>query len=228
MSAPGILALVGGGEFSGGCDFDRTLLDAAGTTEVLVVPAAAAFEHPERLVAAATDWFATLGATVTELPVLNRRDALDTAHSDTVAAARFVYLAGNNPMHLRSVLKDTPLWDALVATWLAGAVLAGSGAGAQVLTDPMVDPRGGAFTVGLGVVAPLAVIPGVDAWSEDKVHRTKVLAPKAIPVAGVPQRTALLRRPDGTWWSEGAGAVRVWLAGEDADLSALPDTNPED
>ena len=40
-----------------------------------------------------------------------------------------------------------------------GGVLAASGAGATLLCDPMVDPRGGAYTVGLGVVKNLAVFP---------------------------------------------------------------------
>ncbi len=53
---PGMLALVGGGEFRDGCTFDRTLLDAVeGDVEVLVLPTAAAFEHPERVVAEAID-----------------------------------------------------------------------------------------------------------------------------------------------------------------------------
>jgi cyanophycinase len=219
---PGILALVGGGEFRDGCDFDRTLLDAADTDEVLVVPTAAAFEHPHRLVEAAVTWFGGLGAKAIELPVLKRPDAMLEENADTVRAAKLIYLVGLNPMHLRSVLKDAPVWDALVDAWLGGAVLAGSSAGAMALTDPMVDPRGGAFTVGLGVVAPLAVIPGIDQWSEEKVHRTRVLAPKAIPVAGIDERTALLRLPDGTWRVEGAGEVSVWLAGDPADLSVLP------
>jgi len=220
---PGVLALVGGGEFRDGCSFDRTLLDALdGDAEVLVLPTAAAFEHPERTVATATDWFAGLGAKARGLDVLNRRDALDELNAQQVAAARFIYLTGGSPMHLRSVLKDTPTWDALVHAWQAGAVLAGSSAGAMVLTDPMVDPRGGAFTVGIGVVAPLAVVPHADAWSDDKLHRTQVLAPAATPVVGIPERTALLRGPDGSWTVEGVGEVRVWLAGEPADLSALP------
>ncbi|MGH9136906.1 MAG: Type 1 glutamine amidotransferase-like domain-containing protein [Acidimicrobiales bacterium] len=219
---PGVLALVGGGEFRDGCSFDRILLDESGAEEVLVLPTAAAFEHPQRLVDQAEQWFAGLGAKVRGLDVLRRPDALDEGHAATVRGARFVYLAGSSPMHLRSVLKDSPVWDALVQAWQHGAALAGSSAGAMVLTDPMVDPRGGAFTVGIGVVAPLAVIPHVDMWSEDKAHRTRVLAPKATPVVGVDERTALLRLPDGTWRTEGAGDVRVWLAGEPADLSVLP------
>ena len=220
---PGILALVGGAEFGEGCDFDRTLLEAAGTDQVLVLPTAAAFEHPQRLVDAATTWFAALGATATGLPVLTRRDALEVANADAVRAARAIYLAGGSPMHLRSVLKDTPVWDALVAAWQDGAALAGSSAGGMVLTDPMVDPRGGAFTVGLGVIAPLAFVPHADTWSDEKLHRTQSLAPAATPVAGVPERTALLRFPDGRWKVEGAGEVRVWLHGEPAGLAALPD-----
>jgi cyanophycinase len=92
----------------------------------------------------------------------------------------------------------------------------------MVLTDPMVDPRGGAFTVGLGVIAPLAFVPHADTWSDDKLHRTQSLAPAATPVVGVPERTALLRMSGGEWRAEGAGEVRVWLHGEPADLSALP------
>ncbi len=219
---PGTLALVGGGEFTDGCDFDRDLLAASGADEVLVVPAGAAFEHPERLVATAVQWFEGFDGKARGLDVLTRRDAVDPANAEQVRTARFVYLAGASPMHLRSVLKDTPTWDALVHAWQHGAVLAGSSAGAMVLTDPMVDPRGGAFTVGIGVVAPLAVVPHADTWSDDKLHRTQVLAPKATPVVGVDERTALVRSQDGTWQVEGAGNVRVWLDKEPADLSTLP------
>jgi cyanophycinase len=219
---PGILALVGGAEFRDGCTFDRTLLDAAGTDQVLVLPTAAAFEHPQRLVDAAAAWFEGLGAKAAGAPVLTRRDALDEANAEVVRAARAIYLAGGSAMHVRSVLKDTPVWDALVDAWQDGAALAGSSAGGMVLTDPMVDPRGGAFTVGLGVIAPLAFVPHADTWSDEKLHRTQSLAPAATPVVGVPERTALLRAEDGTWSAEGAGEVRVWLHGDPADLTALP------
>lgn len=219
---PGTLALVGGAEWRAGCDFDRYLLDASGGTEVLVLPTAAAYEHPQRSVTDAERWFDELGATVRGLPVLTRRDALDDANVAPVRSARFIYLSSGSPMHLRSVLKDSPVWDALLDAWQDGAVLAGSAAGAMVLGDPMVDPRGGALTLGLGLIAQLAVIPQHDTWSDDKAKRTLRIAPAGMPLAGIDERTALIRDPAGSWTAAGAGRVVVYVDGQEADLSALP------
>jgi cyanophycinase len=219
---PGTLALVGGAEWRAGCDFDRELLELSGADEVLVLPTAAAYEHPDRIVEAAERWFSDLGAKVRPLRVLTRRDAVDEANTGPIRDARFVYLSKGSPMHLRSVLKDSPVWDALVAAWQGGAVLAGSGSGGMVLCDPMVDPRGGAITLGLGLIAPIAVIPHHDTWSEDKAKRTLHIAPAGLPIAGVDERTALIRSPEGEWRTSGAGAVAVFVDGEPADLSALP------
>ena len=44
----------------------------------------------------------------------------------------------------------------------------------------------------------------------------------ALVLAGIDSRTALIREPDGTWRTEGAGEVAVFLGGRPADLSALP------
>jgi cyanophycinase len=124
-------------------------------------------------------------------------------------------------MHLRSVLKDSPFYEAILEMHEAGGVLAGSGAGADVLCDPMVDPRGGAFTVGLGLVPGIAVIPRVNTWSHDKVHRTMELAPAGVAVVGIPEATALIRDDSG-WRVDGVGEVVVYRDGKLADLSALP------
>lgn len=217
-----MLALVGGGEWSEGCTFDRTLLDESGAEEVVVLPTAAAYEHPDRCVEAASAWFAELGAKVRGLMVLRRPDALDPRNVEAVRAARLVYLCGTSSMHLRSVLKDSPLWDALLESWSAGTVLAGSSAGAMVLCDPMVDPRGGAFTLGLGLLEGMAVVPHADTWSQEKVHRTLQLAPRGLLLADVDERTALLREPDGAWRAEGAGRAGVHRDKLELDLSALP------
>jgi cyanophycinase len=217
----GVLALVGGAEWTAGCDFDRGLLEASDSDEVVILPTAAAYEHPDRVAADAATWFASLGAKTVPVMAVDRAGARDDAHVATVRSARFVYLSDGSPMHLRSVLMRSPLWDALVAAWHDGAVLAGSAAGAMVLCDPMVDPRGGAFTVGLGLLGQVGLVPRLDTWTEDKLHRTLQLAPAGLPVVGIDQRTAVLRDPDGAWRAEGAGGVTVWLGGDEVSLDQL-------
>lgn len=214
---PGILGLVGGGEWTAGCDFDAALLDAAGTDRVVVLPTAAAFERPERTVLAAAQWFGKLGAEVEGLMVGGRADAQDGGAAAVVRAARFVYLSDGSAMHLRAVLRDSKVFAALRAAWEDGAVVVGAGAGAAVLTDPMVDPRGGALTVGLGLVEHLIAVPHFGEPSEDahgeKLHRSVLLAPPGLPVVGVPARTAVLRDPGGTWRAAGVGAPAVYVGG---------------
>jgi len=213
--------LVGGAEWQEGCTFDQVLLEESGADEVLVLPTAAAYEHPERAVAFAEKWFAGLGARVRGLMVVNRPSAEDEANAAAIREARFIYLSGGSPLHLRSVLKDSAAWDALCEAWQVGAVLAGSSAGAMALCDPMVDPRGGAFTLGLGLLAQVAVIPHHNTWSTEKAKRTITLAAAGVPVVAIDERTALIRR-NGAWSVDGVGSVVVFVDGHEAGLEALP------
>jgi cyanophycinase len=217
MDKIGLLALVGGSEWTQGCTFDAGLLAASGGNEVVVLPTAAAYQHPERVVLGAAEWFEPLGGQVEGLMVLDRASANDPGMAAVIRAARFVYIAGGSPLHLKSVLKGSAVFDALRQAWSNGAVVAGSAAGAMVLTDPMVDPRGGALTVGLGLVDQLAVVPhfgdGTDDIHGQKLERTVALAPDGLPVVGLPERTALLRDSDGTWRHEGAAPPVVFLDG---------------
>ena len=133
----GTLALVGGAEWREGCrKFDAALLEAAGTDEVLVLPTAAAFENPGRAVETARRYFDELGAHVSGLMVLGRTEAEDPTNAAVVRASRFVYIGGGSPMHLRSVLKGSRLWEALVEAWNDGAVLVGIDEQTALLRDP--------------------------------------------------------------------------------------------
>ena len=214
---PGPLALVGGSEWTEGCSFDAELLERSGGNRVLVLPTAAAYEQPERVVFQAGRWFEDLGGQVQGLMVLSRADAQDESAAELVRQASFVYLSGGSPLHLRSVLKDSLVFSALREAWLNGAVVAGSAAGAMVLTDPMVDPRGGALTVGLGLVDQMAVVAHFGDLHEDahgeKIHRSVALAPQGMPVAAIPERTALIRDAGAGWRSAGEGVVRVFVDG---------------
>lgn len=206
----GTLALIGGEEFEKPCrDVDAALLEASGAQEVLVIPTAAAFENPRKAVETAEAYFSGLGAAVRHVMVLHHAEADDP---DAVAAVRdagFLYLPGGSPMHLRAVLHGSALWEAIKETHRAGAVLAASGSGAVVLCNPMIDPRGGAYTVGLGLLVNVAVFPHHDTVPEHLWERAVELRPAETLLVGVDEHTAAVRDPDGPWRAVGPGKVTV-------------------
>lgn len=216
----GTLALVGGREWTEGCTFDDALV--AGASEVLVLPAALAYERPTAAIERAEEWFAPKGVEVRVLEVYRRADALESEPAAIASAAQVIYVTGGSPMHLRSVLKDTPLLDAMVGAWRGGATVAASGEAASVLSSHMVDSRGGAFTVGLDLIETMTVIPRSNVWSPEKWHRTVELARSDLVVVGIDEATALIHEPDGSWHVEGTGDVHVFRGGRPAAMSDLP------
>ncbi len=178
----GTIALQGGGPFTDNDDLDRRLLASVAATRVVVLPTADAFEHPERLIVAAMGWGERLGVDVEALMVMRRGEALEEASAAIVRNAKAVYFVGDQPLHLRSVLKNTPLWDALTDVLNNGGLVAASGGSAAAMCDPMVDPRGGAYTLGLGLIANLALVTEAEDWSPERLHRTRKLANTAFAV----------------------------------------------
>ena len=214
LPTTGTIALQGGGPFTANDELDARLIAAAigdgpagSGGRVVVLPTADAFEGPQRQAAAASAWAERLRLDVESLMVLRRSEAMEATAADVVRSARAVYLVGDQPLHQRSVLKDTPVWDAILGVLAAGGLVVGVGAAASGLCDPMVDPRGGAFTLGLGLIPSLAVVGEVETWSAERLHRTLGMADTAV--ACVPTGAAIVRR-NGVWETVG----EVTLHGE--------------
>jgi cyanophycinase len=178
----GTIALQGGGPFVANDELDARLLAAVRAEQVVVLPTADAFERPERLVAAAMNWGERLGVEVEALMVLRRGEAMEEGVANIVRQAKAVYFVGDQPLHLKSVLKDTPLFAALRDVLVNGGLVAASGGSAAAMCDPMVDPRGGAFTLGLGLVSNLALATEAEHWSPERLHRTRALANTTVAV----------------------------------------------
>ena len=207
-STLGWLALHGGAGWL--ADTDTAKLVLADARSLVVVPTAAAFEQPDEAVAAATKWFEPLGFAVRSCRVLTRHDANNPARATEIRAADALLFTGGQPLHLRAVMSESLVWAAIVAAFERGVPIIAEGAAASAFGDPMLDPRGGAFTIGLGLVSGVAVLPGTDNWSPDRKTRTLRLAGKT-PLAMVPSATTLLRHPDGQWLS--AGPLEVTFVG---------------
>src|SRR6266516_32547 len=116
---PGPLALVGGDELKPGNEpQDRVLVTAAGGGPAYVLATAAGRQGPETAVRNARRWFARLGLRVEELPAIRRADVRSAEVAARARAGRFFYLVGGDPGLVPKILKDSAVWDAIVAAWL--------------------------------------------------------------------------------------------------------------
>lgn len=194
-----VVVLQGGGPFSANDDLDARLVRGL-TGCVAVLPTADAFERPGDLVRASAAWGTRHGAEVVPCPVYVRADALDESNARIIRDAAAVWVVGDSPIHLRSTVMHTPVFEALAACPLVVAV-AGS---AAALCDPMVDPRGGAYALGLGLVRGLALITESERWGRERLQRSLHLA--NTPVVELPTGSALVRR-DGSWTVHGAANI---------------------
>ena len=146
---------------------------------------------------------------VEPLMVLTRPQADDEAAA-VIDGATAVALVGDSAPHLRSVLKDTPVFAAIERLIGRDGLVIGVGPSASALCDPMTDRRGGAFALGLGLLPGIAVITEAEAWSHDLLERAHDLAD--VPEVDLPTGSALIRGEDG-WEVVGDAAVRGELPG---------------
>ena len=190
--------LQGGAPFVGNDDLDRRLVQGL-RGPIAVLPTADAFEGPEKMIEAARAWSERLGVKVQAVEVYSRAAAMEQAHADALRNAAAVWVVGDSPIHLRSCIMGTPVLDALAWQAVNGLLVAVAGS-AAAMCDPMVDPRGGAYALGLGLVTKLALIAESEQWPKDRLSRSLDLA--NTTVVEVPTGSAL-ERSSGEWKMHG-------------------------
>jgi cyanophycinase len=216
----GLLALVGGGEFQPGNEPHDEVLAASARARgpAYVIATAAARSHPEAAVRHAASWYQRFGLHVAELPVYTRTQARLPATAADATAAGFFYIAGGDPGLVASVLRETPVGDAIVAAWRRGAVLAGSSAGAMALCEHVLVRQRFPGNVerrpvaGLAVLPRSAVLPHHDTFGSRWFLSARAALPDVVLI-GVDERTCALWEA-GTWRCLGSGGVTLYPHGE--------------
>ena len=204
-------ALTGGGALDPATPA-ASLLDGV-DGPVAVVPLAAAFARSTAVAERIETWASARGIEVVTVPTVRRADALDPAVTGVVAAAAGAIVVDGAGAHLVSGLKATPLLEALVELATRAPVV-WSGTSASAACDPMVDERGGALTVGLGVVDDVIVVPAWEGWSREARRRLRRLVPADRLVVGLPTGTAIVPGENPEGWSPVGPGVEAELGGE--------------
>jgi cyanophycinase len=218
----GPIALVGGSEFTPPArPLDLRLLELSGGEDVIVVPTAVARHRPDLAVETARRHFAAIGGRVEPLMVLDRASARDPAAVERVRQARFVYLTGGDPDVLADVLRGTPVWRAILEANDAGAVVAGSSAGAMVFGPSMLGPVWDELLDGLGWLPDLVTVPHFDrldgprreALVEGALRLVPGFAEGAVRLLGVFECTGVVLRAGGRVDVLGAGSAVLHAKG---------------
>jgi len=216
---PGHLLLAGGAEFGGRmAEPDLRAIELAGGVDarISIIPTAAAPDHNhDRAGRNGVLWFESLGArNVVALPLIDHTSADSPAIAAALRESRLIYLLGGFPHYLGQTLLGSASWQAIVAAHQAGAVVAGSSAGAMVLCQHYYNPEASQVVEGLGMLPNACVLPHHNTFGKGWAARLAVLLPESV-LLGIDERTAMLN--DGVadaWRVYGQGAVTLYRHGQ--------------
>jgi cyanophycinase len=144
-TAPGRLVIVGGGLSGANEPVYRAILGGRrGDGPFCVFPTAGA--EPDSNMASPVATFNRYGGPGTAVGVLVSSQKLETAHDPKVVeqikkCSGFWFIGGVQSRVIaafRPQGKSTPAYEALMQRWREGAVVAGSSAGAAIMSDPMI------------------------------------------------------------------------------------------
>ena len=204
----GPIALVGGEEFTEPAEaFDRELLKfvEAESPNVAILPTAAQPENMYLAAAQGIAHFRKLDADPYGVMIGDRVTADAPMLVEELAGADMVYLTGGWPVHLLESLRDTLAWRRVLEMHEAGAVLAGSSAGAMVLCETMAFE--GKETPALDVVPDVTVLPHFERATEERVRQLNETAEERTYL-GIDGATGCVL-VDGAWHVYGPGRVHV-------------------
>lgn len=229
----GALVLAGSGEFlpimRAVDEIVLTHLPREGR-RVAIVPTASGREGavPFDWIARGVAHFTALDCEAYGVPILGRADADNPDFVAALAGADLIYLSGGDPRHLTESLRESAAWATIRTAHAAGAILAGSSAGAMALAELVISPRVAApsWQPALGLLPGIGVLPHFDRFGGARTGPLIATAPPNLTVLGIDEDTVILTA-DGVSRVLGARTVSI-LRGTEATVfgvgEILPDT----
>jgi len=209
----GYLLLEGGAEFGGRMrDPDLKAMELAGGFEapIRIIPTAAAPDNNhQRAGNNGVRWFQSLGAKdVRSLPLIDKVSANDDSIVNSLREAKLIYMLGGFTGYLGKTLKGSAAWEAVLQAYHAGAVVAGSSAGAMVMCEFTYDPSQGQVIEGLNLVEHSIVMPHHDTFG--KSWASHLLEIARVTLIGIDEQTGMIDDGARVWTVYGAGNVTLY------------------
>ncbi len=209
----GYLLLEGGAEFGGRMrEPDLKAIQLAGGVEapIRIIPTAAAPDNNDRRAGSnGVRWFQSLGAKdVLSLPIVDKVSANDDSLSKSLRDARLIYMLGGFTGYLGQTLKASAAWEAVLQAYQAGAVVAGSSAGAMVMCELYYDPNQGQVVEGLNLVSDSIVMPHYNTFG--KSWASRLLEISQVTLIGIDEQTGMIDDGLQGWTVYGAGNVTLY------------------
>lgn len=141
MKEKGTLVIIGGAEDKKGpCLILRKFVELAGGKKARLVIMTAATQHPLKVGAAYQEVFKRLGCPQAELfDVPDRQRANEKEALELIRQASGVFFCGGDQLRITSALGGTELEEVLKEGYRTGLVLAGTSAGASVMSSTMIS-----------------------------------------------------------------------------------------
>jgi len=215
----GYLLLEGGAEFGGRMrEPDLKAIELAGGVDapIRIIPTAAAPDNnQQRAGNNGMRWFQRLGAKdVLSVPLIDKPSANDTSIAKALRSAKLIYMLGGFTGYLGETLAGSAAWEAVLEAYGAGAVVAGSSAGAMVMCEVYYDPGQGRVVEGLNLVPNSLVLPHHNTFG--KSWASRLLKISHVTLIGIDEQTGMIDDGSSKAWSVlGRGEVTLYRNGQE-------------
>ncbi len=136
----GNLIIIGGAEDkTGDCDILKTFVNISGEEEARLTIITTATEHPLESGNQYKSVFSKLGTSGINVMDINSRDEADMEkHAKLITESSGIFFTGGDQLRITSILGGTKVYAALHEAYAAGTVIAGTSAGASVMSRTMI------------------------------------------------------------------------------------------
>lgn len=230
----GRIMIIGGNEDKeGDCLILRRFISLAGGTSARIALLTTATEFPREVGATYQELFLGLGADQVDIVMIpDRQTARQTSLGSTIEAASGIFFTGGDQLRLTSILGGSTVDAAIRRAVRRGVVVAGTSAGASVMSDTMIvdgdssdTPKKSTLTMAHGMSLVHGMV--IDQHFAQRGRINRLLAavaqnPKVLGV-GIDEDTALIVAPDGQCEVVGSQTVTV-LDGQQIVHSNISDS----